>query len=180
MLESSSEEESSEEEDEEETGVSSHDRWGELDSGARRVDWTSRRIAVCNMDWDKIKAEDLFMALESFKPASGKLQSVVIYLSDFGAERLEEEDKSGPKLDVEAGEYDNDKVSPEVIRSYQLDRFKYYYAVVTCDVEQTATAIYEACDGMEYESSGTRFDLRFILDDMDFEVKKLLSVTFMF
>jgi hypothetical protein len=75
-----------------------HDRWGELDRDARKVEWTSRRLALCNIDWDKMTAEDIFVALESFKPEGGVIKSVRVYLSDFGAEQLEYEEKHGPKL----------------------------------------------------------------------------------
>jgi hypothetical protein len=41
------------------------------------------------MDWDHIKAKDLWKVFEPFVPKGGVLQSVAIYKSQFGKERLE-------------------------------------------------------------------------------------------
>lgn len=61
---SSSEEESTDGEDEPDL---IHD-WGELDNDAEETDTPTYRMAVCNMDWDRIRAVDIMVVLQSFAP----------------------------------------------------------------------------------------------------------------
>lgn len=57
----------------------------------------------------------------------------------------------------------------DALRAYQLDRLRYFYAVMTFSDKETAQKIYEATDGTEYQSSSNFIDLRFIPDDVTFD-----------
>jgi hypothetical protein len=116
------------------------------------------------MDWDHVKSADLYKLFEGFLPRSGVLKSVTVYPSDFGLERMAEEAVSGPPAEifnqiksdaltsVQVGS-EGDQFNEDMLRKYQLDRLKYYYAVAECDSISTAKQVYEACDGAEFEVS---------------------------
>ncbi|XP_015218347.2 ESF1 homolog [Lepisosteus oculatus] len=150
-----------------------HD-WGELWKDAPRGDNVTRRLAVCNMDWDRLKAKDLLALFNSFKPKGGVVLSVKIYPSEFGKERMKAEQLQGPlELVILPENPDKDteeeRLYREKMREYQFKRMRYFYAVVECDSPETAAKIYEECDGFEYESSCSVVDLRFIPDDITFD-----------
>ncbi|KAI8377558.1 uncharacterized protein BYT42DRAFT_570712 [Radiomyces spectabilis] len=189
----SSDEEIDEEEEEEES--SEEEQVKTIAEGEE-----SRRLALVNMDWDKIKAVDILKVLNGFKPSNSVIHSVTIYPSEFGKERLKQEDLEGPPKDIfkdnknaddsddeevteksiiknQVEEGDNSEFDQEALRKYQIERLKYYYAVIDCDSVQTAKTIYKACDGTEYESSANFFDLRYIPDDMEFDDEPKESCT---
>uniref|UniRef100_A0A674DZX1 ESF1, nucleolar pre-rRNA processing protein, homolog (S. cerevisiae) n=1 Tax=Salmo trutta TaxID=8032 RepID=A0A674DZX1_SALTR len=142
-----------------------HD-WGELckDSAAERGGEVTQRLAVCNMDRDRMKAKDLLALFNSFKPKGGVVLSVKIYPSEFGKERVQQEQTQGP-LELMALPEDPDK-----------DTGEYYHAVVECESLDTAAKIYQECDSFEYESSCSILDLRFIPDvTFDEEPKDLAT-----
>uniref|UniRef100_A0A182Q6N2 Uncharacterized protein n=1 Tax=Anopheles farauti TaxID=69004 RepID=A0A182Q6N2_9DIPT len=149
--------------------------WGEIDADAERTDESSTRLAVCNMDWDRIRAVDVLVLLSSFLPPGSAIKSVTIYPSEFGKERLKEEEARGPQeltertIENSEEEDEDEEMQKERLREYQLNRLKYYYAVVECDSVETADKIYKECDGIEYESTANKLDLRFIPDDMEFD-----------
>ncbi|KAG9534501.1 hypothetical protein KCU79_g22132, partial [Aureobasidium melanogenum] len=152
----------------------------------------SSRLAVVNLDWDNIRAEDLMAVAQSFA-ATGRVSKVVVYPSEFGKERMQKEELEGPPRDIFASttkEIDEDEDSDDEeerikkellkgdtgeefdsakLRQYQLDRLKYYYAVITCDSKETAKSLYDGMDGREYLSTANFFDLRFVPDDVDFD-----------
>lgn len=195
----SSSEESEDEEDEEEGGadVSEPDginRLGDEQDGVE-VGEITKRIAVVNLDWDNIKAVDLMVLFSSFAPQGGRIEKVSIYPSEFGKERMKREDVEGPPKEIfkkaskdedESGSDDSENEEEEIkkglleegddqdfdsdaLRSYQLDRLRYYYAVIICSDLSTAEKLYNACDGTEYLASSNFVDLRFIPDDVTFD-----------
>ncbi|XP_066033899.1 ESF1 homolog [Chamaea fasciata] len=147
--------------------------WRELDKDAPRGDEITSRLAVCNMDWDRLKAKDLLALFNSFTPKGGTVFSVKIYPSEFGKERLKEEEQKGPVelFDLPENTTEDDGIYREKLREYQFKRLKYFYAVVECDSPATANKIYEECDGLEFESSCSFIDLRFIPDNVTFDDK---------
>lgn len=151
----------------------------------------SHRLAVVNMDWDNISATDLMVAFQGFVPKGHRIESIKIYPSEFGKKQMALEELEGPARNImkenqennvlrgrktEATdndqEFDQDEdYSSRRLRKYQLQRLQYYYAVVDCDSVAGAAAIYDNCDGTEYESTANFFDLRFVPDDVTFDDK---------
>lgn len=101
-----------------------------------------------------------------------------VYQSEFGKECMKEEEVTGPKELAEqtADETGEDNFDQEKLRVYEMRRLRYFYAVVECDSVETASHIYDECDGMEFESSAAKIDLRFIPDDLTFDEVKIKNI----
>ncbi|XP_010485534.1 PREDICTED: pre-rRNA-processing protein esf1-like [Camelina sativa] len=139
------------------------------------------RLAIVNMDWKHVSAKDLYVVLNSFLPKDGRILSVAVYPSEFGLQRMKEEEIHGPVIDgykkSEDGDGDDDEdeeeededVINQKLRVYELSRLKYYFAVAECDLKATADYLYKSCDGIEFERSSNKLDLRFIPDSMEFK-----------
>lgn len=180
------------------------------------------RLAVVNMDWDHIRAIDLYKVFQSvvspapsttipsssstsqIVPINGRVINVRVYPSEFGRKRMAKESQEGPPKEIfkssedakpkkksvkkskaksrtshqdeesdgsdqelfnidEGGEFDE-----EALRNYQLERLRYYYAIVTFDSAQTARYIMDEIDGTEMEHTANMFDLSFVPHDMTF------------
>lgn len=181
--------------------------WKPLDHDAETSTATSKRLAVQNLDWDRLDVRDIYTLVNSVMPPL----SVKIYVSEFGKERLKREEVEGPqeiadmpqideieeeynqlksKMDalnnrepktLRINEYEDadEGIDPkneeirERIRRYQLNRMKYYYAVIEFDSIESAETVYKELDGSEYEGSSLELDLRFIPDDVEFDPSDL-------
>ncbi|GJQ10657.1 hypothetical protein GpartN1_g2448.t1 [Galdieria partita] len=147
----------------------------------------THRLAVTNLDWERLHALDILAVLNSFCPESGQILTICIYPTEYGKYWLNKESQEGPQLErfrkkaletlkdsststtntLYLEEFDK-QLSSEVARQYNLDRMKFYVGVIVCDSVSTALSIYEQCDGLELEGSGNVLDLRFIPDDIVF------------
>ncbi|XP_047080607.1 pre-rRNA-processing protein ESF1-like [Lolium rigidum] len=169
------------------------------------TDKETHRLAIVNMDWDHIKAVDLYMVMTSCVPKGGRVLSVSIYPSEFGLECMNIETTQGPSALIGADEdegddkddddgddgeeddndddedYDSDDVDGEEdsehdsetensrLRAYELNKLRYYYAVVVCDSSATANHLYTTLDGTEFLKTANVFDLQFIPDSREFK-----------
>lgn len=180
------------------------------------------RLAAVNMDWDNLRAVDLYAVFSSvvhplasaasltskeeprgkgtggaaLKQSRGRCIRVRIYPSDFGRERMAQEDRYGPPTDIFKGEKEgsgsksktgkrvddsDDEGDPagfqedegaefdeNKLRKYQLERLRYFYAIAEFDSDASASMVYDTIDGTEMEASANVFDLRFVPNDMEF------------
>ncbi|KAH9891449.1 hypothetical protein F4778DRAFT_335461 [Xylariomycetidae sp. FL2044] len=84
-------------------------------------------------------------------------------------EEDDDEDEDGKIRDEIIQEGDDQDFDSDALRSYQLDRLRYYYAVMVCSDLATAEKVYQSTDGTEYQASSNFIDLRFIPDDVTFD-----------
>eukprot|EP00916_Digyalum_oweni_P001261 GHVL01002442.1.p1 GENE.GHVL01002442.1~~GHVL01002442.1.p1 ORF type:complete len:540 (+),score=157.34 GHVL01002442.1:43-1662(+) len=203
-------EQSSEEEAEEdpimEQGTS--DIWNTIEKDVP-VGGASSRLAVMNCDWRRCNAVDILVlaasVLDQSKQTNKKsiqpmtsgeitgIKNVSIHCSDFGKEKLKEENMKGPQLeglltenekamwdekqaemraaitDLDEDESKMTDFNEEIMRRYQKQTLKYYYAVITTSDPTTATLLYDELDGLETAISPIGFDCRFVPEDVKLE-----------
>jgi flavodoxin len=54
------------------------------------------------------------------------------------------------------------------LRKYEINKMKYFYAVVHCNTRHTAERLYNEYNDYEFELSNIRLNLSFIADDLKF------------
>ena len=148
------------------------------------------------MDWDHIRAIDLFHVFRSFLPndSTSAILKVSIIPSMYGLEKMNKENVQGPEgiwNDLESSDEDEElgtlgpltrkqlirkdqeAFDQEKLRKYQKDRLKYYFAVVECSSKETSMHLYNSCNDLEIEHTSNRFDMRFIPDDVKFDASQI-------
>ncbi|KAH9944303.1 uncharacterized protein BXZ73DRAFT_73853 [Epithele typhae] len=115
----------------------------------------------------------------------GRVLSVRVYTSEFGKQRMAREEKEGPppevfkkKRDLKPEEVnertvyefgDEEDYDEDALRNYQLERLRYFYAIIECDSVEAASHIFDELEGTELERSANVFDLSFVPDGMTFK-----------
>ncbi|KAA1116019.1 hypothetical protein PGTUg99_032628 [Puccinia graminis f. sp. tritici] len=118
----------------------------------------------------------------------GRVERVQVYKSQFGKERMRREDEEGPPAEIfktsssvpfshedqdqdqELVELDNGaEFDDKALRQYQLDRLRYFYAIVSLDSTATAQHVFAEIDGTEFERTANIFDLSYVPEEMEFD-----------
>ena len=94
-------------------------------------------------------------------------------------------DREDEDSEAEDSDEENEKIKKSIIkedtgedfsstelRRYQLERLRYYYAIVICSSKECAKALYNSIDGTEYAFTANQFDCRYVPDDLDFSDDK--------
>lgn len=69
-------------------------------------------------------------------------------------------------VDVDTTAFDQNQ-----LRKYELNKMKYFYAVIYCNTRHTAERLYNEYNDYEFELSNIRLNLSFIADDLKFPQK---------
>lgn len=171
--------------------------WQLLDHDAETAEETSKRLAIQNLDWDHLDVRDLYVLLNSVRPpldikiyisefgkerlareeVEGPKEIVEMQEIDEDEEEYNmlkekmeaQQNKVNEYEDADEGADFKNEAIRERIRRYQLNKMKYYYAVATFDTIEAAEQVYQEMDGLEFEGSALKLDLRFIPDDVEFD-----------
>ena len=60
----------------------------------------TKRISVMNIDWENMRAVDLYVLFSSFCKGKAKVEKVEIYPSEFGIKEMERERREGPSKEI--------------------------------------------------------------------------------
>lgn len=113
---------------------------------------STKRLAVINMDWDKINSADLFNMFSSFDGIN--VLSVKIYRSNV--------QKKDFDLNTQEEKLSNEK------EEYEKIKRKLFYGIVYCETAEIASKLFEKCDGCGYEETSDTICFQYVPDDVLF------------
>lgn len=136
----------------------------------------------------------------SGRSSSMVIEKVEIYPSLFGLEQMKKDTLYGPPKElfeneedlfkkkkkkkarkaadglVDIDEEDNEEEAFDMnqLRKYEINKMKYFYAIIYCNTKKTAERLYNEYNDYEFEQSNLRLNLSFVADDLIFpqEVKE--------
>ena len=177
----------------EEDDLKGHAEYQKLAQGERCVlDEATARVAVVDLDWENFTATDILAVFRSFVPqghsVGDAVKRVTVYKSDYGIERMKVEDRQGPGIFFKAekkkkkseesddssysddggsseSESDGEEIDKDALRAYERSKLRYFFAIAEFSDKKIAKYIYDTCDGLEFDRSSSRFDLRFVNAD---------------
>ena len=88
----------------------------------------TKRLALVNCEWQQIQAVDILTILRSFCPASGEVKRVTVYPSDFGLQRMKEENVIGPMgavAKIKKSKYGGNELSEKRKNKKNLSEFEF-------------------------------------------------------
>jgi len=143
------------------------------------------RLALTNMDWDNLNATDILALFSSLCKGDMIVKKVEIYPSLFGLEQMKKDTLYGPPKELFAegevkkskkrrgNDQDEDKEADEAfnqnqLRKYEIQKMKYFYAIIYCNSPQTSDKLYTEYNGYDFELSNIKLNLSFVADDLVF------------
>ncbi|KAG1793559.1 hypothetical protein EV424DRAFT_1354192 [Suillus variegatus] len=135
----------------------------------------TRRLAVVNLDWDHVRAAHLYKIFSSLvSPAAPATLPMPVPMQPKDEKSLQ--NTKSAKATITRGRVLSVRVYPngadydeDALRKYQLERLRYYYAIVECDTTEAAVHIYNELEVTELERSANVFNLSFVPDEMAFD-----------
>ena len=97
-------------------------------------------------------------------------------LSMESSDESESDEESDEDSEDDKQKEEDPDVARERMRLYERDRMRYYYAVAEFDSVDTAHAVYRECDGLEFERSSCKLDMRYVQDDQRFAGREVRDV----
>jgi hypothetical protein len=162
---------SSDEDDEEEGEDPVYGNAGVLDPSSTNEEVeisydSSPYLVVQNMDWQHIRAVDLFSLISSFT-TPGAVKRVQVFQSDFGMERMEKDKLSGPSGIWKKGK--NKKTKSDTEDEEDSDEEEHD---VDSQADEGSTSGADDSD-MEDQEEEKQYKVDTVLDESDFDPEKL-------